>query len=216
MRGGRSAPPGKMAARNIARAGCRPAVLRRRRRLQAPRMVPAARPAWAQNSGPESFLPSSGRSVSTSIWPPWVLTKMLRSPMSVTAPILPLTAEKVRAGCLRASSMRSFLPLCSGPCARRRDTAPDQVVDVVDVIVPVDPGLGIAAPALVARLRFVLDASLALPLITRSAASVMACHSHGEQPVEINAPQRIVGTDRRLLLQNHRTLVQAVARTEDA
>jgi len=37
-----------------------------------------------------------------------VLTKMLRAPMSVTAPILPLTEEKVRAGTCRASRILSL------------------------------------------------------------------------------------------------------------
>ncbi len=51
-----------------------------------------------------------------------------------------------------------FLAFETGPCRRGRIAAADEVVDQVDVVVPVDARFGAAAPALVARLRLVLHA----------------------------------------------------------
>ena len=76
----------------------------------APRTVPTLRPASAQNWEAGSFLPSSNLSMSTSMWPPCAVTKMPLSLIAAMAPMPPLTCEKVRTGCLRASNNCSFLP----------------------------------------------------------------------------------------------------------
>ena len=74
------------------------------------------------------------------------------------------------------------------PRARRRIAAADQVVDEIDVIVPVDARFGIAAPTFIARLRLVLRTLAARPLATRSAASSSAAMPIGNRRSKYTLP----------------------------
>jgi hypothetical protein len=57
---------------------------------------------------------------------------------------------------LAHSVQLQFLTLERRPGSRSRIAAADEVVDQIEVVVPVDPRFGVAAPTLVARLRFLL------------------------------------------------------------
>ncbi len=83
------------------------------------------------------------------------------------------------------------------------------------MVVPIDLRLGGAAPALVARLRLVLH-RLGVPAGDDQVGRLQhRGHAQREQPLEIDAAERVVGADRRFLLQDHRALVEPVGRPED-
>src|SRR5882672_5079577 len=102
-----------------------------------------------------------------------------------------------------------------GPGAGGGIAAAYEVVGEVDVGRPVDFRFGGAAPALVARLAFVLDRFAVLARHHQVGCFQHRLDPHGEKAVEIDAAQRIVGADRRFLLQDHRAFVEAVVRPED-
>src|SRR4029077_8019074 len=85
------------------------------------------------------------------------------------------------------------------PSARRRVAAADEVVSEINVVRPVDLRLRRAAPALVARKGFVLHGLLVLARDDEVRGFEHRLHAHGEEPVEVDAPQCIVGADRCLL-----------------
>src|SRR5579863_956244 len=101
------------------------------------------------------------------------------------------------------------------PRRRRRIAAADEVVDLVDVIVPVDLSFRVAAPTLVARLRLVLHRRLGAAADDEIRGLLERLDAHRVQAVEIDRAQRVIGPDRSLLLQEHRTLVESVARPKD-
>ena len=183
--------------------------------VQVPSGVPAARPTDAASSAAATFFPSSALAFRTSIRPPWAVTKKLVAVTSDTSPTLPFTAPKVRKRCLRASKSWIFLPfrVVHAPGAGLRPA--DQVVDEVDVARPVDPRLGGPAPALVRRLVLVLDGLLVLARGHEVGRFEHRLHAQREEPVEVDRAERVVRADRRLLLQDHRPLVEAVGRAED-
>src|SRR5882672_9123503 len=116
---------------------------------------------------------------------------------------------------LAAVENLDFLAVQRGPGSRRRIAAADEVVREIDVARPVDLRLGGAAPALVAGLALVLDDLAVLAGHDEVRRLDHRLDAHGKEPVEIDGPQRVVGADRRLLLQDHRTLVEPVVRAED-
>src|SRR6185503_17519069 len=102
-----------------------------------------------------------------------------------------------------------------GPRARRRVAAADHVVDEVDMVGPVQPGFGLAAPAFVGRLRLVLHHFLVPARDHQIGRLEHRLHAHRKQAVEVHGAERVVRADRRFLLQYHRALVQTVGRAED-
>src|SRR5579862_2938714 len=87
------------------------------------------------------------------------------------------------------------------PCAGRRVAAADQVVDVIDVVMPVDAGLGGAAPAFVGRSAFVLDRFAVAARDDQVGRLQHRCDAQREEMVEVEAADRVVGADGDLLLQ---------------
>src|SRR5688572_15102389 len=102
------------------------------------------------------------------------------------------------------------------PGAGRGIAAADQVVDEIDVVRPVDARLGLAAPALVARLGFVLQHFPVLRRNYQICCLEHRLHSHREEAIEVHRAERVVGTDRGFLLQDHRPFVESVGRAKDA
>src|SRR5450755_1665000 len=83
------------------------------------------------------------------------------------------------------------------------------------MLMPMDARLGGTAPALVARLGFILGALLLLATDHEVSSLQQRCDSHRKQPVEIHLAERIVGTDRGLLLQHDGTFIESVSGPED-
>src|SRR6185437_1711568 len=102
------------------------------------------------------------------------------------------------------------------PRAGRWIAAADEVVDGIDGVGPVDPRLGLAHPALVARAFARLRALLRLAGHQQIGGFEQRRHAGREDLVEIDAAQRVVGTDLDRLLQQYRPLVEAVHRAKDA
>src|ERR1700732_1538313 len=98
------------------------------------------------------------------------------------------------------------------PRARRRVTAADQVVDQVDVVVPVNPGLGCATPSLIARLGLVLRAVGGAAADHEVRGFLQSSDPHGKQAVEVHTSERIVRVDGRVPLKDDWTFIKAVAR----
>src|SRR5579871_4032630 len=116
-------------------------------------------------------------------------------------------------GLAAVEDLQLFAVEC-GPRARRRIASPNQVVDVIDGLGPINFGLGRAAPAFVTGGRLILHG---LGMFTGDHEVRRFEHrfdAHRKQAVEIDATQRVVGPDRRLLLKNDSALVQSVGGTE--
>src|ERR1700724_2636319 len=98
-----------------------------------------------------------------------------------------------------------------GPRGRCRVAAADQVVDQVDVVVPIAPGLGRATPSLIARLGLVLRA-VGGPAAHHEVCGILqSSDPHGKQAIEVDTPERVVRIDWRVPLKDDRTLIEAVA-----
>src|SRR5467141_821515 len=108
-----------------------------------------------------------------------------------------------------------FLSVQRGPCARRRIAPAYEVIDEVDVARPIDFRLGGAAPAFVARAGFVLNRFAVLAGHHQVGRFEHRRDPHWEQAIEIDAAERVIRAERRLLLQDHGAFVQAVGRPED-
>ena len=101
------------------------------------------------------------------------------------------------------------------PGARRWVAGADQVIDHVHMVGPVDLGFGGLKPALVSGLRLVLLCGRVAAGHHRICCFQKRGHAHGKQLVEIQLAQGLVRPDVAGFLQNHQTLVQAVAGAED-
>src|ERR1700736_4317275 len=77
------------------------------------------------------------------------------------------------------------------------------------------PRFGVAAPAFVARLGFVLYRTHGAAGRDHVCGLLKGGNPHRKQAIEIHTPQRVVGSDRSLLLQDDRTLVKTVGGPED-
>jgi len=130
--------------------------------------------------------------------------------MAVTAPMAPLTLAKGTRRMLARGVQLQFLTLERRPCGRSRIAAADEVVDEIEVVMPVDPRFGITAPTFVARLGFILHPAHGAVGCDQVGSLLEGCNPHRKQAVEIDAPERVVGTDRGLLLQDDGTLIEAV------
>jgi len=108
-----------------------------------------------------------------------------------------------------------YYSVTGGPCARRRIAAANEVMNEIDMMVPMDPGLGVAAPAFVAGLTLVLRNFFMFPGNDQICRLEHGIHAHFEQPVEIDCPQGIIDADRYFFLQDYRAFVQTVGGTED-
>lgn len=75
-------------------------------------------------------------------------------------------------------------PWC--PSARRRIAAPHEVIDVIDVVVPIDSRLGVATPTRVACLRLVLGRRLRVPVHHQIGSLRQRLDTQWKQPVEIH------------------------------
>ena len=171
---------------------------------QLPSGVSTDRPAARASSPPPIFLPSASLAFSTSIWPPCAVTlKLSRGDVRDTAD-LSAHLGKPAEGDLAGIEDLERLAADGRPGARRGIASANQVVDVVDGLGPVDPGLSGAAPALVARLRFVLRDLPVRAGDDQVGGLQQRLHAHREQAVEIHRAQRVVRADRRRLLQDHR------------
>src|SRR6202140_3167061 len=121
---------------------------------------------------------------------------------------------------LRKSAMDVFasveqlqLPaLERGPRGRCRVAAADQVVDQVDMVVPIDSGLGRATPSLIARLGLVLRAVGGTAADHEVCGILQSSDPHGKQAIEVQTPERFVRIDWGGPLKDDRTLIEAVAR----
>src|SRR3989475_8064676 len=108
-----------------------------------------------------------------------------------------------------------FLSVQSSPRAGGGTTAAYQVVDEIDVARPIDFRLGGAAPAFVARAGFVLNRFAGLAGHHPGGPFDHRRDPHREQAIEIDAAERVIRAERRLLLQDHGAFVQAICRPED-
>src|SRR6266571_1210984 len=108
-----------------------------------------------------------------------------------------------------------FLSVQSSPRAGGGITAAYEVVDEIDVARPIDFRLGGAAPAFVARAGFVLNRFAVLAGHHQVGGLEHRRDPHREQAIEINAAERVIRAERRLLLQDHGAFVQSVGRPED-
>src|SRR6266571_4750685 len=108
-----------------------------------------------------------------------------------------------------------FLSVQSSPGAGGGITAAYEVVDEIDVARPIDFRLGGAAPAFVARAGFVLNRFAVLAGHHQVGRFEHRRDPHREQAIEIDAAERVIRAERRLLLQDYGALVQSVGRPED-
>src|SRR6266702_5456295 len=108
-----------------------------------------------------------------------------------------------------------FLSVQSSPRAGGGITAAYEVVDEIDVARPIDFRLGGAAPAFVARAGFVLNRFAVLASHHHVGRFEHRRDPHREQAIEIDAAERVIRAERRLLLQDHGAFVQAIGRSED-
>ena len=167
---------------------------------QSPSSEPAERPAPCASSPPPIFLPSSSLAFSTSIWPPCaVILKLSRGDVRDAADLAGHVGEPAE-GDLAGVEDLERLAADGRPGARRGIASANHVVDLVDRLGPVDPGLGGAAPPLVARVRFVLHRLLVRAGDNRVGRLQHRLHAHREEAVEIQRAQRVVRADRRPLL----------------
>src|SRR4029453_2264247 len=80
------------------------------------------------------------------------------------------------------------------PRPRRGIAAPNQVVDEVDMMCPMNARLGFPAPPLVAFLRFILHDFPVLAGENEIGGFEHRFHAHREELVEIDVPDRLIGT----------------------
>src|SRR5215475_7616126 len=101
------------------------------------------------------------------------------------------------------------------PRPGRGIAAADQAIDLLPRLTPVDPRIVRTAPALVSGLRLVLLEARCPAGLDEINRLKHGLHAQREQPVEIDGPQRVVGSDRRFLLQKHVTGVEAIVGPKD-
>ena len=88
-------------------------------------------------------------------------------------------------------------------------------MDLPPRLAPVDAGIVAAAAALIGREAVVLFDARRLASLHEVDGLEHRIDAHRKQPVEIHRAERIVGADRRLLLQQHRTGIEAIVGPED-
>src|SRR5215472_8064539 len=101
------------------------------------------------------------------------------------------------------------------PRARCWIATTDQAIDLYPGFPPIDARIVGTTPALVSGLRFILLETWRPASLNQSDRLEHPLHTQREQPVKIDGPQRVIGADRRFLLQKHVAGVEAVVGPKD-